>query len=891
MDVTNEDFIGVQRAACKKCACTSYRRLTDISRYTAQVLPGTCVQCWHSPVDHVQEEIYSHTTGTPACSPQKSQNGTQLRQSSLAIRLVTGSTLQLPQRENSSTKQMCPSQQSSSLHLARDNGPAEDSSHHMLRAHLCQQPGAGLEGPGPSSRQDISSSGDFILSGGEMHTALHHGEAAALPSCTSGDACITPSNADGHAQDSSGDHLAPAASGTSLRTKGSNAWPHGLPQFSPGLQLLLRGQEQQEERSKLIRQLKDELIIFLDKNELITSGTKGHKRWQYAALGREIAHAYPSMVFETGKCGTRAFKQAAQEWSVFMRRTSKARTARKARKKSRTSSVVPQASRKQTTFTLEEALAELKGTRAASSSFCVTEDARDTCVSESSRSSPSDSQLQEMQLSTEFGDDLVRVKSEPPDVACLPEESQVQQQHCGQSPSGGVTPGACGIKEEPQEDLSNEEPITEVKTEPYNVAILAGHDQTGHSWHSESEDSTASTDMEHTDTCNPASSDSLKRPFAMEDKVGEKMHESDLSPTAFSLSESAKNHMHKNTHEMHYKCDLCPAAFSHSTHMHCHKRIHTDVRPHKCDLCPAEFTRLHHLDDHIRTHTGDKPFKCDLCPAAFRHSTHLQRHKRTHTGEKPYKCKLCPAVFSHNTNLQRHNRTHTGEKPYKCDLCPSEFAQLHHLKDHIRIHTGEKPFKCDLCPAAFSHSMHLQRHKRTHTGDKPYKCKLCPAAFSHSTSLKCHNRTHTGEKPYKCDLCPAVFSHNTNLQRHNRTHTGEKPYKCDLCPSEFAQLHHLKDHTRIHTGEKPFKCDLCPAAFSHSMHLQRHKRTHTGDKPYKCKLCPAVFSHSTSLKCHNRTHTGERPYKCDLCPAAFSNSTNLQRHNRTHTASQEDTHR
>ncbi|XP_064461664.1 uncharacterized protein LOC135371596 isoform X3 [Ornithodoros turicata] len=92
-----------------------------------------------------------------------------------------------------------------------------------------------------------------------------------------------------------------------------------------------------------------------------------------------------------------------------------------------------------------------------------------------------------MQLSLEFRDQPVRVKSEPPDVACLPQQGQVHQQR------SGVTAGTCEIKDEPREESLKEHAITEVKTEPYDAAILTGQDQMGRKCDSTSEGVTAGT--------------------------------------------------------------------------------------------------------------------------------------------------------------------------------------------------------------------------------------------------------------------------------------------------------------------------------------------------------------------------------------------------------------
>ncbi|XP_064463021.1 uncharacterized protein LOC135373901 isoform X3 [Ornithodoros turicata] len=95
-----------------------------------------------------------------------------------------------------------------------------------------------------------------------------------------------------------------------------------------------------------------------------------------------------------------------------------------------------------------------------------------------------------MELSPKFSYQLTRVKSEPPDVPCLPGEGQIQQQHCNESTSeafGGQTVGMCHIKEEPPDDCSDEHQLIEVQTEPYNTAILMERDHAGRSHDSTSE--------------------------------------------------------------------------------------------------------------------------------------------------------------------------------------------------------------------------------------------------------------------------------------------------------------------------------------------------------------------------------------------------------------------
>ncbi|XP_064468053.1 uncharacterized protein LOC135378848 [Ornithodoros turicata] len=84
-----------------------------------------------------------------------------------------------------------------------------------------------------------------------------------------------------------------------------------------------------------------------------------------------------------------------------------------------------------------------------------------------------------MELPPKFSYQLTRVKCEPPDVPCLPDEGQIQQQHCNEpalQAFGGETVGMCHIKEEPPDDCSDEHQMIEVQTEPYNTAILTERD-------------------------------------------------------------------------------------------------------------------------------------------------------------------------------------------------------------------------------------------------------------------------------------------------------------------------------------------------------------------------------------------------------------------------------
>ncbi|XP_064463354.1 zinc finger protein 468-like [Ornithodoros turicata] len=436
------------------------------------------------------------------------------------------------------------------------------------------------------------------------------------------------------------------------------------------------------------------------------------------------------------------------------------------------------------------------------------EEARYARVLESSRTSPSDSQLQEeMQLPPEMSGQPVRVKSEPPDVACLPEERQIRQQHHDESPSAadacGVTGGMCRIKEEPQEDSANEDPILEVKTEPYNVAVLTEQDQMGHNCDSTSEDARDISVTLHIKdkprcTCEQEYSGYISSYAQL--KISTATVELQLDSTALVTTNDRHAEQHRDQSKP--QALACMSKASLECHMFgdCHKESE------KCSTTPPSDVQM-----------GGMGSGCNTCPSAFSWSAGDEDHMASE--------------FSMSRNLQQHKRTYSSKKPYKCDVCPAEFTRNAHLEQHKRTHTGDKPYKCNVCPAEFSQRGNLQRHKCTHGGEKPYKCDVCHAGFSLIGHLQRHKRTHTGEKPYECDVCPAVFSQSWHLQRHKRTHTGEKPYKCDVCPAKFSRGWNLKQHMRTHMVNKPYKCDLCPAAFRQNVTLSRHKRTHTREQP------------------------------------------------------------
>ena len=54
-------------------------------------------------------------------------------------------------------------------------------------------------------------------------------------------------------------------------------------------------------------------------------------------------------------------------------------------------------------------------------------------------------------------------------------------------------------------------------------------------------------------------------------------------------------------------------------------------KPHQCDLCPKAFSTSSSLNTHRRIHSGEKPHQCDICDKRFTASSNLYYHKLTHS--------------------------------------------------------------------------------------------------------------------------------------------------------------------------------------------------------------------------------------------------------------------
>uniref|UniRef100_V5H5J2 Uncharacterized protein n=2 Tax=Ixodes ricinus TaxID=34613 RepID=V5H5J2_IXORI len=141
-------------------------------------------------------------------------------------------------------------------------------------------------------------------------------------------------------------------------------WPvDRLPEFSQYVQPLLNGVVMSDqEHKRLCRQMRDELILYLDENQLISTGSKAQRRWEYKSLGDALVRKFPCLSWENPGPKTKIYKQRTQIFTVFMHKLA---TTRKVRK-FRNSKPAVLAGPVLPTITKEQAMAELNALSAPS---------------------------------------------------------------------------------------------------------------------------------------------------------------------------------------------------------------------------------------------------------------------------------------------------------------------------------------------------------------------------------------------------------------------------------------------------------------------------------------------------------------------------------------------
>ncbi|XP_049275811.1 uncharacterized protein LOC119372295 isoform X2 [Rhipicephalus sanguineus] len=160
------------------------------------------------------------------------------------------------------------------------------------------------------------------------------------------------------------------ASASAMSTLSSVWWSvdNRLPQFSPVVQPLLNGLDLSEsEHRRQSRQLRHELIHFLDKNGLIQDENHAIRRWKYSALGESLASVYPNMLWERAQKDKQGRTKSPK--SVFISRLAEARRHRGYRRAKKVPSQAQVAENEDITEELDAAVAlsELSVLQAAAS--------------------------------------------------------------------------------------------------------------------------------------------------------------------------------------------------------------------------------------------------------------------------------------------------------------------------------------------------------------------------------------------------------------------------------------------------------------------------------------------------------------------------------------------
>ncbi|XP_072141980.1 uncharacterized protein [Dermacentor andersoni] len=120
--------------------------------------------------------------------------------------------------------------------------------------------------------------------------------------------------------------------GADRKTLASLHWSvDKLPEFSAFVQPLLNGMEiAEEQHRKQSKQLRHELIHFLDENNAIQDKNTALRRWKYFALGETLANMYPNMLWEKSRKDVRGRTKGPK--AVFLSRLAEARRHRAQRR-------------------------------------------------------------------------------------------------------------------------------------------------------------------------------------------------------------------------------------------------------------------------------------------------------------------------------------------------------------------------------------------------------------------------------------------------------------------------------------------------------------------------------------------------------------------------------
>ncbi|XP_064461721.1 uncharacterized protein LOC135388598 isoform X2 [Ornithodoros turicata] len=277
---TNKDVRGTVRGACTTCECTSFMRSTELWT-SGPFPPGWCEYCGHSPVSHVAVDIFASTERTQR----------------------TESTLEL-------------------ITSGRRQPDLPFSAHSVLNTSGSQSSTTEEPCQGPTAAAGTAGCTSAIRTGGGNMMVDDSSGMAEMPSTSQEHPLGTSSILQAV------ENVCRAAVEQSSREKFT------LPEFSPMVQPLLKGKSLSEKMEKMLQQqLQDELIEYLDENQLIINEAPWQLREQYKALGRCLLKCHPCILWPSAKPGSKAERNAKYCWSVFMHRLSLKRKIRRLRAK------------------------------------------------------------------------------------------------------------------------------------------------------------------------------------------------------------------------------------------------------------------------------------------------------------------------------------------------------------------------------------------------------------------------------------------------------------------------------------------------------------------------------------------------------------------------------
>ncbi|KAM7292601.1 uncharacterized protein ISCGN_025739 [Ixodes scapularis] len=408
MAVCNADLSGVLKGSCLECRCTGYQRTVAMVQLSLLIPIGACIHCWHPPAAHKDAGDRAVTSGgeIPAGKQTTALGAKGTVSCEVPSFVCEPDIAEVGASEQEPNVQEAPqsppnvaranSQPSLAAGTAGDTRMSEMWSKDNVVPPFSDAIQPLLHGQSMSRDEQnrlarqlrhelIDFLKDFVsfcffqatflsrLAETRRHRKARNDKKTELPRLSpvpsdSREQCTPTIDMTRAIQE-----LKPSvAAGTAGDTRMSEMWSKDnvVPPFSDAIQPLLHGQSMsRDEQNRLARQLRHELIDFLNNNNLIEDSNPAIRRWKYQRLGESLVSAYPKILWDkqgrATKCSTKS------PMATFLSRLAETRRHRKARNDKKTElprlSPVPSDSREQCTPTIDmtRAIQELKELAAA----------------------------------------------------------------------------------------------------------------------------------------------------------------------------------------------------------------------------------------------------------------------------------------------------------------------------------------------------------------------------------------------------------------------------------------------------------------------------------------------------------------------------------------------